>query len=280
MSKRWLWLIMMAAVVVFVEGCPDIAPTPSQQRPKATQPDVEKELFTKENWAVLATDPDSHKNAWVDIVGKVFADVDKDANATYLQMFCDPQNSEWNTIVIYDDPAFQVRTGDFVRVTGIVVKEVEGENALGAKITAPLIAAVNAEVVDALAAAPEAIRIMNQQLTKTQHSVSITLDKVEFASNETRVFITVVNNTSKKAHIYAWQARILQGDSQFDKKHTRLDYPEVQSELLPGVKSAGVITFPALDPEKEMKLYIEARSEDYRLDFDPYTFVVPGSEAE
>lgn len=50
---------------------------------------------------------------------------------------------------------------------------------------------------------------------------------------------------------------------------------EVQSSLLPNIETEGVILFPAIDPSEEsLKLYVEALTDDYQLDFEPYVFDV------
>jgi hypothetical protein len=44
----------------------------------------------------------------------------RDEKGTYIQVWADPQNSEWNTIVAFANPSFQVNDQDDVHVTGTV----------------------------------------------------------------------------------------------------------------------------------------------------------------
>ena len=62
------------------------------------------ETFTRANWAAVDSDPDAHKGARVDFVGQVFVDPERDAKGTYLQVYVDPKNSDWATIVGVKDP--------------------------------------------------------------------------------------------------------------------------------------------------------------------------------
>ena len=52
----------------------------------------------------MDSDPDAHKGARVDFVGQVFVDPERDAKGTYLQVYVDPKNSDWATIVGVKDP--------------------------------------------------------------------------------------------------------------------------------------------------------------------------------
>jgi hypothetical protein len=74
----------------------------------------------------------------------------------------------------------------------------------------------NVEVVDAIAAAPPAMAVTTLNDTQTQHGVSITVTKIEFADTETRVFVTVKNGSKRKASVYSFDAKAVQGSQQFD----------------------------------------------------------------
>ena len=50
------------------------------------------------------------------------------------------------------------------------------------------------------------------------------------------------------------------------------NYPGVQSEILPGVTSEGIIAFPTLPESGQVKVYLEGSSDNYELDFVPFEF--------
>lgn len=245
---------------------------------ETTEPSAETastELFTADNWAVLDSDPGSHKGAAVDIVGKVFLTPERDSKGTYWQMWADPRDSEWNTVVYYPDPNLRIKDQDYVHVVGVVKDAFKGENAFSGTITAPAIIASTVQVVDATAAAPKAVRTVAVNLTQKQHGLSVTVDKVEFAEEETRVYITVENGSSDKASFYSFNAKAVQGTAQYEPNSWGGEYPEVQSDILPGITTSGIVVFDGMDPHMQTKIYLEARSEDYSLDFKPYVFTVP-----
>ena len=233
--------------------------------------------FDRTNWDILFSDPEAYKDARVEIVGLVFIAPERDENGVIWQMYADPQEHEWNTIVKFAAPDFSVKADDYVRVRGTVMGAFEGTNLFGGKVRAVAVAAESAIVVDALAAAPSAIRVyQGRPDILKQHGLEISLDKVEFAETETRVFLTVVNDSDAEASFYSFNAKAVQGKRQFDADSGIFkDYPKVQSGLLPSTESSGVVVFPAMDPSMDTHLHFEARNDNYRLDFGSYLFRVP-----
>jgi hypothetical protein len=86
--------------------------------------------FTRANWDVLATDPESHKGATVDIVGRVWSAPERDDEGTlHFMMLVDPKNSEWETLVSFPDSSTRIASDDYVRVKGTVHVAYTGESA-------------------------------------------------------------------------------------------------------------------------------------------------------
>jgi len=255
--------IVLVVAAALLGGCG--SPAPAQQPVSKT--------FDRSNWAELMSDPDRYKGATVHIAGRVFGTIDKNASGVTWQMFCDPKNSEWNVAVYYASTTFEPRDDEFVEITGTLKGSVSGQNAFGATLTIPMIVADTATIVDATAAASPAIKIVTPNTSQTQHRITVTLDKVEFAADETRVFLTVTNGSNAKANLYDWSSKAVQGDKQYDADPFTI-YPEVQSDLLPGVKSSGVMVFPAMDPAKPLKFFFEVGSDNWLLDFQPYVFEI------
>ena len=230
--------------------------------------------FTRDNWATLIADPDDFKGSDVDIVGRVLGAPEKDEDGTHFQMYADPKNYEWSTIVAVEDPTLVLADGDYVHVAGTVKGKFEGENAFGATVTAVAVLADTVEVVDATALAGPPLRTVTLGKSIDQHGVVVAVEKVEFGADETRAYVTVSNNTAEKASFYDFNAKAIQGQTQHDAEYS--EYPAVQSELLSGIVSSGIVLFPAIDPKQATKLYLEARSENYEVEFTPYVFEIAG----
>jgi hypothetical protein len=249
--------------------------TPNSQVTQSTAAVVGGE-FTRENWGELASDPDAHKGARVDIVGRLLQAPVRRDDGSYWQMYADPKNYDWATSVHFPDPSFPVATDDFVHVTGTVQGALEGESAFGEMITLVSVLAETAEVVDVMAAASPTRRTVTVDQSIDQHGIAVTIEKVEFAADETRVFVKVVNESAATADLYDLQvAAATQDGTEYEAERLWDYYPSVEWELPPGLESAGIIVFPAMASSRPVEVRLEAGSDDYGLSFEPYVFEVP-----
>ena len=158
--RRTLKAALITALVVALfalSGCGSVesddtaSPSPppaATASPPPPPPPPPSEHFTRANWDVLATDPESHKGATVDIVGRVWSAPERDEGTLHFMMYVDPKNSEWETLVSFPDSSTRIASDDYVRVKGTVRDAYKGENALGAEITVPLILADSVSRVD------------------------------------------------------------------------------------------------------------------------------------
>jgi hypothetical protein len=69
-------------------------------------------------------------------------------STTTFQMFSDPENNEWNTIVHTDSPPENLTSDDTVRVQGTVRGAREGENKMGGTVRATEVDADSVEMVE------------------------------------------------------------------------------------------------------------------------------------
>lgn len=280
--KKWWGILLIVVGLIIVVGVAannddsttDVIPVAQEAEP-AEKVTETKQHFTNDNFANVLSNANKYKGSTVDITGQIFLPPKKDGGALQFQINTDPANNEGNTIVLAAT-SIDLKDGDFVRVKGTVNKTLEYENLMGGETEAPLIDAESVEKVaaqDVLAPTENSIDV-NQ--TQDQHGVVVTLQKVEFAENETRLYLHVKNNTDQSANIHTFNMKVTQGSKQYDEESSYgSGYPEIQSDLLPGIETEGVVVFPKLDyAAKEFSLYVEASSDNYNLDFNPYTFLV------
>ncbi|RYG72469.1 DUF4352 domain-containing protein [Lentibacillus lipolyticus] len=241
----------------------------SADGPSATKGTIKQAEFEK-----VFSDPKAYKGYEVTFMGKVFVQPERDNDGTYLQVYADPENAEQNVIVGVGNPELDVSSEDYVRVTGVIQGEFTGENAFGAELKAPLVGADTVEVVDYVTAVSPAMETIQVDQSHDQHGYVMHIDKVEIADNMTRVYVKITNNTDNEISFYSFNSRLLIGNKQLEEAQVYdSGLPEVQSSILPGVETEGVITFPAVDPSTEtMTFHAEGSSENYNLDFEPFTF--------
>ncbi len=230
--------------------------------------------LTPDELKALYSDPQSMKGTEVVLTGVVFTQPEQDETTTYFQMFADIENYEYNTIVAIDDLNLEVAEDDYVRVTGVVGDTFEGENIMGDALTAPIIVATQVEVVSYIDAASPTLLTVEPQQTVSQLGYDVTVTKVEFAQNETRVYVTVANNGSANFSLYDFYSLLIQNGKQYEQEyHYSAEYPEVQTDLRPGVTTEGIITFPAVAQES-FELVFEGSSDNYEEEFEEYRFEI------
>jgi len=257
-------------------GCSDTKTdaTGSKENKKAASAKPAK-MLTKEEFEKMLSNPKKYKGAKVDFYAQVFVDPEKDDKGTYLQAFTKPENGEGNVIIGIDDPNLDVKVDDVIHVVGKVKDSFSGENAFGGKIEAPVILADKIEKSDYVTAFAPALKTVDINKEQDQHGYKMKLTKLEIAENETRIYYEINNTTKDKVEFYDFNAKLVAGNKQYDIKDDTLNYPENQSEILPGVKTQGMLVYPKLDQTSgTLKLNMEVSSENYDLEFHPFQFEI------
>lgn len=235
-----------------------------------------KEVLAEEDFDKMYSNPKEYKGYEVEFTGQVFVDPERDDSGVYLQVYAKPEQFEQNTIVAYEDSNFDVKVDDFVKVIGIVKDEFEGENLMGGTITAPFIEATSIEVVDYITAVAPTIKEVVVDETIDQHGMEVTLQKIEFAEVETRVYMKITNNTNETVYFDGFGAKLISGSTQYETKDNfGSGLPELPFDILAGIEAEGVLTYPAIEEQSgTFTLHAEGYSDNWELDFKPYVFEV------
>lgn len=269
-------LLLSAAVFLFsVSGCNSgSSPSGSSSvEPSATPEPTAQEPLTDAEVKKMYSAPDDYKGAFVELSGIVFGTVEYGDDAIYFQMWGDPENNDLNTVVAYPDPDFELENNQYVKLTGFVTGEFTGTNAFGGQISAPTIAAETLEissyqdvVAPTLATATAAVPTVDQL------GYSVTVQKVELAENETRLYVSAANNGSSDFSIYSFNMIIIQNGRQYEEQYNfNADYPQLQDNILPGITTEGVVLFPPLE-DAPFQLIIKGSSGDWDEELDNYIF--------
>lgn len=232
--------------------------------------------LTADEMDQLYTDPKKFEGRSVTLTGKVFGSPEKDGEGIYFQIFADPEKYDRNTAIVYKSTDVSVSADDYVRITGRVQGNLKGQNAFGGSVSAPAILADSVEVVTYMDAVVPTIKSVELSgVTQDQHGYAITVEKVEFAEKETRVYVSIQNNGSSNFTAYSFNTKIIQNGKQYEEaRNFFADYPEIQTDLVPGVTTEGIIAFPAID-QADFKITFEGRSNDWQEDIETYSFDIP-----
>jgi hypothetical protein len=261
-------LAVLLVAVTFVAACAN------HQDPPRSDPGScsSKTTFTHDNFSDLAADPDSHQGDCVDIYGQVFRPPKVEGNEVQFQIYSDPKNHEGNTLV-RADKSTKVNDQDYVHVTGKVRGSFTGKNAFGADVNAVDIAADKVEKADAAEALDPTQKTLQVGQMQGNQGFQVSIDKVEFGKETTRVYLTAQNNTPNGASLYDFNARIIQGSKQVnpDNSYEYRDL-EPQTDIAPGVQTSGLIPFGLVDSSAPFTVQLEWNSKDFSLRPQPLVF--------
>lgn len=232
----------------------------------------EKVYLTEEEISQLFSDPDQFKGKYVKLSGQVFIEPEDAGDYIGLQIYSNPESLDNNFLVKAPKDGTEYASDSYVIVDGKIEGTVTGENMMGGIVSAPLIDADTVEISSYKdVVRPTVKEYTFESLSTDQYGYSVSVTKVEFAEQETRVYATVKNNGGSKFSIFSYSAKLIQNGQQYEvEMNYYADYPELQSEVLPGTESSGVIVFPAIDPSMDFQFYAEGYSENWEEDIQPY----------
>ena len=226
--------------------------------------EVDSSPVTDDEITSLYTSPGDFKGRTYEFTGQVL-DVEKDGSDLYLQVYHDIKNYEENTIVVYPDADVDLKSDDYVKVSGTIDGEFSGENVLGTEVTAPQITATSVEKITAVEAFP-AIKTVEVDKTIEKGKYKATASKVDFTKDETRIYLKVENNSKSDFDNYPDQGVIVQNGKQYEQDWNGY-YPEPSTELKPGASSESVISFKKID-ESDFTYSFQGNDSDYNeVDF-------------
>lgn len=247
------------------------APAPSPARPPAPPPTAAVPKFTNENWGLALADANKYKGAQVDLTGKIFLEPQTDGNVTAFQMYTNAKATDGNTLVGARG-APKLKNSDYVRVQGNLVEMHEGTNAFGGKLAIPLVAATTVEIVPREQVVAPTIKTYDGFAPVVQHGLAITVQRIELAAEETRVYAKITNQSTERASVYRHQLKLVQGSRQLEAKSSfDTNYPDIPSDMLPGIEAETVVLFDAVSPSEPLRVVWDGpRLNDFRLTFQPY----------
>lgn len=240
---------------------------------ESTSSNTSEGPLSEEELEYMYTDPKKYKGSEVEFYARVFVEPERDGESIYFQAFMH-NNSDRNVIVKYDDPNLDIKEDDSVLVNGIVYDVFEGENLFGATLKAPVIEAKKVDKVSYAEAFAPARKTIEVNQTKKQHGIEVTLEKVEIADEETRLYVTVKNNSKDEFTLYDSDSKLIIGNKQLEPQDNfEANYPEIPYDILPGIESNGIITFPKIEENTATaRWHVDGYSNNFNISIKPFIF--------
>lgn len=266
----WVFLIILLATLA---GCTIYTPDSTSGNNNIESSETIAEPLSDSEIKRMYSNPSDYVGATVELVGVIFGGVDYDGDGIYFQMWADPENIDFNTVVAYFDPELTLEDGQYIRITGTIIDVFEGENMMGGQIIAPAIQADTLEVISYKdAVRPTIATATAVDNTVEQYGYSVTVQSVELAKEETRAYISATNNGSSEFSLYGFNMVLIQDGTQYEYTPNYMaDYPELQSSIRTGITTEGVVVFPAIQQEP-FQIIMEASSYDWNQPLQEYVF--------
>ena len=268
MKKKILALMLIGMMAVSGTACgssSDNGASAESQKPE------EKEYV--DDIAAVASDPDSYKGKYVKFFG-IVSTIDQDDSVYGYQVYTD---LDYNDSVLLEVPkdlvSDSIAEGDYISADAKIDGSFDGQTVMGvdstwAKLTAESIEKTT--YVDSFGKADTTWEFSDQSATQSDVTVDIT--KVEFAADETRIYVTATNNSSDNIGLFGSSAKVVQNGQQYEQTFNyNAEYPSLSDEILPGASSSGVICFEKLDTS-EFQFYLDGYSDNWEVEFEPFTF--------
>ncbi|MDD5700699.1 MAG: hypothetical protein PHU23_01510 [Dehalococcoidales bacterium] len=256
-------------------------PKPAYSTPVAAQitPSPTEMLLTNSNWDLVLAEAKGDQKAYigypVELAGKVKQILRKTNSQTQIAIdtkFDEAVFGERTLIVI--DKSLELKENSWIKLKGELNQYWKTENLIGAELVLPVVVASEVNITTRSEGISAIVTVVSGE-SITQNGLTITIDKLEIAAPETRVYIKAENNSNYKASLYHFDAVIVQGTKQIKIKTVfDEDIKEPDSTLLPGTMTEGVILFEPLDPNvsKASLNWSGPRTDDYNLQFNDWVW--------
>lgn len=229
----------------------------------------------------LFTNPDEYKGKYVKLSGQLLDAPEKDGDTVALQAWYDVVNYD-QSFIVYTDSAEGIESQDYVWIDGKIDGAFSGENVFGAEIECPLIVDAKVTKGSYLEIVTPTIAEISPAVSQDQNGIVVTVDKVEYAKDETRLYVTINNGTDYNYSCGVYSAKLIVNDKQIDindASQTLYNSPELTElsyEVMAGTSSSGTIIFPAIEQNTPFQFVLpDSYSDNYDLTFTNYKIDVP-----
>lgn len=225
-----------------------------------------KSLFSK---------PEDYEYHCISKAGKIGHVIEEGYGYKAVVVYTDVDNYDDDMIVVLYGEDINVDVGDYIKYTGIVMssRQVKSFGYLNYRLGVRTTSWSESNYIDCVRPTLDTIDI-NQ--TQEQFGYVINIEKMEFADKESRLYLSIENNGSDKFSVYDFNVVISQNNKQYDGIYNYdAEYPKIQSELLVGNKTEGIIAYEPLSNDL-FTITIDAYSENWDEHLEPFVFVVDG----
>lgn len=269
---------LLVSVLLFAMGASVLSGCGGEEK----QEEPEEIVYLEESEInSLFTNPDEYAGKYVKLSGQLLAAPETDGETIALQAWHDIENYA-QSFIVYTDAADDIENQDYIWVDGKIDGTFSGENAFGGSVECPFIVDATVTKGSYMEMVVPTIAEISPAASQDQNGIVVTVDKVEYAENETRVYVTINNGTDYNFSCGTYSAKLLIDGKQIDQNtmsQTLYNSPELSElsyEVMAGTSSSGTLIFPAIEQGVAFQFILpDAYSDNYDLMFTNYTVDVP-----
>lgn len=219
------------------------------------------------NYDNVAPNPPSFNGKVVNWKGKI-GKVESGNGYTAWDMYTKAETSEGMVICVYYG-SLDIKEDDYLDVYGVLTRKVKKSINLVQYTDKPIAVVGIVEKIDRNKAVAPTKKTWTIEKSQSKYNFIVTLEKIEFADNETRVYLKLENKSPYKVNLYQDEIKIIQGGSQIKSKVVPLENEKerLPNDILSNTEESGILYFNQSDYTKPLTITIKANSysEDYSV---------------
>lgn len=264
------------SLLLLLTACENVKTNITTNDIKAEKPATESKEATiaSEEFNQFFENPEEYKYKTITLTGSMLGSPVLVDDLIEFEIFEDANNYKHSAKIIYSDTSITIDDSNYVAIVGTVVDTYETFES-GEFITAPIIKASSIEITtyDKVVEPALAIKEVNQSLT--QFNYEVTLERLEYAEEETRLYVTIKNNGTSNFSVYEFDVKAYQDTIEYEHQTNYLaNYPSLEYDLAPGATTSGIITLPPLDSNKQLVIDILGSSNNYDEEFELFEYTI------
>ena len=268
-KKAWFWVIILAVIISAT-----LTTTLLVNKDVAPKVDETGNPMFVELTDEVYFNAEEYLGYYVNIKGVAFQNLGDNGERKGVHVWIDPDNYEKNMMILSTTNE-TFKDGDYIVCSGYIKEICSYTNAYGTELSVPLIYSTDLRKVSYIEVmSPTITTIAPSGLTFDGSGYSVAVEKVEFAENETRIYLTATNNSGSALYVDTISSIIVQNGKQYNSQtNYAANYVEIPYSLSKGVTATGIVAFPAIDND-EFEFLIEIHPEANTSGFDNVTFKI------
>jgi hypothetical protein len=239
-----LGLPLLLAIGLLVAACGAEAATEATAPPPAALP-----VLANEDWPSVHASPEQIEGRRADLRARVYLDPESAEGGYVFFAWVDFDNDQISTAFLVPALPEALARDAFVWVTGVVEGAITRRDSGGQESVQPLVRVERLLVTDRLGVRP-ALKALVVGQTLEQRDVRVTLERVEFAFEETRIHFSVENGRDELVGAFATGLVVEQSGVEYPAIiPVGSGVPPPRGRVEPGATERGAFQFPPLSED-------------------------------